>query len=64
MTQQSRHGSEPSLRTPAKLAVAAMATAGTTTDHRPQPEPTEFRCTCGRLREACLHDVIIALWPS
>jgi hypothetical protein len=30
--------------------------------HRPQPAPLTHRCTCGRLREACLHDCILALW--
>lgn len=64
MTRQSGNGSEPSPRTPAKTAGAATGGAGATTGHRPQSAPTEFRCTCGRLREACLHDAIIALWPS
>jgi hypothetical protein len=32
--------------------------------HHPKPEPADYMCTCGRLREACVHEEIRALWGS
>lgn len=30
--------------------------------HHPQDEPMDHLCTCGKVREACVHDEIRALW--
>jgi hypothetical protein len=32
--------------------------------HHQQPEPAEHLCTCGKVREACVHDEIRALWAN
>jgi hypothetical protein len=32
--------------------------------HHPQPEPSAYMCTCGKVREACVHDEVRALWSS
>ena len=32
--------------------------------HHPSPKPAEYMCTCGKVREACVHDEIRALWGS
>jgi hypothetical protein len=32
--------------------------------HRPSPKPAEYMCTCGKVREACVHDEIRALWGA
>jgi hypothetical protein len=32
--------------------------------HHPKPEPAEHMCTCGKVREACVHEEIRALWGS
>ena len=32
--------------------------------HHPQPAPEEHLCTCGRIREACVHDEVRALWSE
>jgi hypothetical protein len=32
--------------------------------HHPQATPTEYLCTCGKIREACVHDEIRAFWSA
>jgi hypothetical protein len=32
--------------------------------HHPQPKPHDHMCTCGKVREACVHDEIRALWHT
>ena len=44
------HG--PSIPEPPPLAAA----------HRARPAPADHRCTCGKIREACVHDEIRALF--
>jgi hypothetical protein len=34
------------------------------TEHHPQPEPTAHLCTCGKVREACVHDEVRAFWNA
>jgi hypothetical protein len=34
------------------------------TAHHPKPAPAGYMCTCGKVREACVHDEIRALWGS
>jgi hypothetical protein len=47
---ESLHG--PSIPEPPRLSVA----------HRAQPAPADHLCTCGKIREACVHDEIRALF--
>jgi hypothetical protein len=30
--------------------------------HRPRPAPEQHRCSCGRLRDQCVRDVVRRLW--
>jgi hypothetical protein len=32
--------------------------------HHPLPKPADHMCTCGKVREACVHDEIRALWSG
>lgn len=32
--------------------------------HHPQDKPQDHMCTCGKVREACVHDEIRALWSA
>ncbi len=32
--------------------------------HHPKPGQAGYMCTCGKVREACVHDEIRALWGS
>ncbi len=32
--------------------------------HRPRPEPAGYMCTCGKVREACVHEEIRAIWGT
>jgi hypothetical protein len=47
-----------------RFSPPAAVEPGTGSPHRPQPAPREYRCTCGRLREACLHDAVADLWAG
>jgi hypothetical protein len=33
-------------------------------EHHPQPAPSDHMCTCGKVREACVHDEIRAFWSA
>jgi hypothetical protein len=47
------HGS--SIPEPSRLAVA---------EHHSQPAPADHLCTCGKIREACVHDEVRAMWAA
>jgi hypothetical protein len=47
---ENRHG--PSIPEPPTPSVV----------HRAQPAPADHLCTCGKIREACVHDEIRALF--
>jgi hypothetical protein len=32
--------------------------------HHPQAKPAEYLCTCGKVREACVHDEVRAMWQA
>jgi hypothetical protein len=32
--------------------------------HHPQPEPAAHLCSCGKVREACVHDEVRAFWSA
>jgi len=34
------------------------------TAHHPKPKPADHMCTCGKVREACVHDEVRALWSG
>jgi hypothetical protein len=47
------HG--PSIPEPPRLSVA---------EHHSQPAPADHLCTCGKIREACVHDEVRAMWAA
>jgi len=44
--------------------VMPPGTGPATATHHPQPAPAAYMCTCGKVREACVHDEVRALWSS
>jgi hypothetical protein len=46
---------------PADRPAVAM---GASVKHHPQAEPAAHLCTCGKVREACVHDEIRAFWSA
>ena len=32
--------------------------------HHPQAKPQDHMCTCGKVREACVHDEVRAFWSA
>jgi hypothetical protein len=49
---------------PLFLAPATSAEPPTSVTHHPRPEPSAHMCTCGKVREACVHDEVRALWSA
>jgi hypothetical protein len=45
-------------------AAGPLTEAPTPTTHHPGPKPADHMCTCGKVREACVHDEIRALWSG
>jgi hypothetical protein len=43
-------------------ATLPAATAAGPKEHHPRPDPTAYLCTCGKIREACVHDEVRELW--
>jgi hypothetical protein len=33
-------------------------------EHHAQPAPTDYLCTCGKIREACVREEVRALWHA
>ncbi|HEY2794176.1 MAG TPA: hypothetical protein VGJ28_17555 [Micromonosporaceae bacterium] len=49
---------------PGPASPAAVRPPSPAVTHHQQPEPAEHLCTCGKVREACVHDEIRAFWAS
>ena len=45
----------PSIQEPPRLSM---------TGHHSQPAPADHLCTCGKIREACVHDEVRAMWAA
>lgn len=59
--------SVPLTPTPSLFLEPTMSAAGPAEgpgEHHPRPKPADHMCTCGKVREACVHDEVRALWQA
>ncbi len=57
-------GSEKGLFLEPTAPRSSMPSAPPPPPHHPQAKPQDHMCTCGKVREACVHDEIRALWHT